>query len=189
MGSEGEWQFFDITPQPGPKMASERQLSFIKDLILSKNVIDRDGALARLNSGELTLDQASTWIGELKALPYRPKVQKTWTVPENIPDGRYAIVGKDRNFKFFRVVTRNPDTINATRIVQKVLGAPGDFRYVRPTESEWTMAVEEITKDPGFHSALFGMKVGACGVCGSPLTDPESIALGIGPICARKYDW
>jgi hypothetical protein len=30
---------------------------------------------------------------------------------------------------------------------------------------------------------------GSCCVCGRPLTDPESIELGIGPICREKTGW
>ena len=31
------------------------------------------------------------------------------------------------------------------------------------------------------------MKTGKCSVCGRTLTNPESIARGMGPVCYRKY--
>lgn len=33
----------------------------------------------------------------------------------------------------------------------------------------------------------FGHKIGKCGVCGTKLTDPKSVAKGIGPWCEKKY--
>lgn len=36
-------------------------------------------------------------------------------------------------------------------------------------------------------ATAFGKRTGRCGVCGRELTDPESIAMGIGPICAEKF--
>lgn len=165
---------------------TEKQDAFITSLLEQRAV--PEVYLEKLNELRPKLDRqaASLVIEQLLAMP---KQQQTWTVPDEIPDGRYAVPGADGHFKFFRVVTRNPDTPQAKRFVQKVLGSPGDFRYVRVTAQEWKLAVKLIAEDPGFASQCFGQEVGACGVCGSPLTDPESIALGIGPICAKKYDW
>ena len=35
---------------------------------------------------------------------------------------------------------------------------------------------------------LDGRRIGKCRICGRLLTDPESVSLGIGPVCRRKED-
>jgi hypothetical protein len=169
---------------------TSKQVDFLKSLLDTREVeqADRDILLANMASFDTKL--ASRWIDALKRMPPKPKPAKQgrWAVPDSIPDGRYAVRNASKVWVFFRVVTKE-DRVNGLqyRVVQKVLGSPGEFRYVRVTAEEWNLAVNEIVKDPGLCSQLFGLKVGACGVCGSPLTDPESIRMGIGPICARKY--
>jgi hypothetical protein len=44
-----------------------------------------------------------------------------------------------------------------------------------------------ITADPQEAMARYGRETGQCGVCGRPLEDPESVARGIGPVCAKKF--
>ncbi len=163
---------------------TEKQSTFIDSLLEQRAV--PEAYLEKFKELRPNLDRqaASLVIEQLLGMP---KKQQQWIVPDKIPDGRYAVIGNDGHVKFFRVVTRNPDTPQAKRYCQKVLGSPGDFWYVRVTAQEWKLAVTKISEDPATLSIMFGLEVGACGVCGSPLTDPESIALGIGPICARKW--
>jgi hypothetical protein len=132
----------------------------------------------------LTKAVASTLI---KMLIDAPKKPQGMGVPDTIPDGRYAYLSDEYGkIVFYRVVTARD---GVTRKVQKVLGSPGDFRYTTTTKTEADKFIQAIVGDPAFASQLFGHAVGACGVCGSPLTDPESIRLGIGPVCAKKHDW
>jgi len=35
-------------------------------------------------------------------------------------------------------------------------------------------------------TTLEGRTIGRCRVCGRTLTDPESVALGIGPVCRQR---
>ena len=46
--------------------------------------------------------------------------------------------------------------------------------------------LRKILENPLAASQLYGKTIGRCGVCGRTLTDPDSIELGIGPICAEK---
>lgn len=43
--------------------------------------------------------------------------------------------------------------------------------------------------DPRAAAIAYGRETGSCSCCGRELSNPESIALGIGPICARKFGW
>lgn len=44
-----------------------------------------------------------------------------------------------------------------------------------------------IAANPSQVAKDYGKRVGVCSCCGRELTDPESIAAGIGPICATKW--
>ena len=44
-----------------------------------------------------------------------------------------------------------------------------------------------IAADPKEAMARYGRETGTCGVCSRPLEDPESVARGIGPVCAKKF--
>ena len=48
---------------------------------------------------------------------------------------------------------------------------------------------DAIAADPQAASVRYGREIGACGVCGRTLTDEDSRARGIGPICADKMGW
>jgi hypothetical protein len=49
--------------------------------------------------------------------------------------------------------------------------------------------LKTINLDPKAAAAQHGLESGSCSVCGRDLTDPESIARGIGPICAEKFSF
>lgn len=44
-----------------------------------------------------------------------------------------------------------------------------------------------IAADPRAASAAYGHLTSTCGVCGAPLEQADSVARGIGPVCAAKY--
>lgn len=48
-------------------------------------------------------------------------------------------------------------------------------------------ALRAILADPLEASKAYGKLTGTCGVCGRDLEDEDSVAAGIGPICAAKY--
>lgn len=173
-----------LTPMMSPK-----QKTFINDLLENRVVPDELKAQITEVMPSLTLKQASDIITRLIPLPKKAApVNGKWVIPDEIPDSRYAVVAPDnKTFRFYQVVTRNEGMPNQRRVLVKLVGAPGDFRQMRPTVPEWHYAMEQIGEDPGFASQLFGIKCKFCGICGSPLTNKASIELGIGPICAKKF--
>lgn len=50
----------------------------------------------------------------------------------------------------------------------------------------WTL-LKELREDTRGALAKRGRELGWCCVCGRPLSDPESVAAGIGPICAERF--
>ena len=47
----------------------------------------------------------------------------------------------------------------------------------------------QASNDPLTAAIRYGKVSGECSCCGRELTDPQSIAQGIGPICATKFGW
>jgi len=49
----------------------------------------------------------------------------------------------------------------------------------------WNM-MKQLNTAPEATFAHYGLETGECGICGKTLTDPESIARGIGPVCNSR---
>ena len=89
----------------------------------------------------------------------------------------------DRFFFWYKrvlVMTIRPDgtaiaSYNGSRLPEKHKRIIWDV--MRSLEEDF---YKEVTK--------WGRDTGICGVCGAPLTDPESVARGIGPVCATKIN-
>jgi Family of unknown function (DUF6011) len=63
----------------------------------------------------------------------------------------------------------------------------GRFHASRDASEEAQAAVVEAMADPLAAAVAFGRKTGACSICGRELTDPVSVAAGIGPICEGRF--
>lgn len=67
----------------------------------------------------------------------------------------------------------------------KVMG--GKFLKVRACDDETAAKVAAVAADPKGAAIRYGREFGCCSICGRTLTDPSSIEMGIGPICAAKF--
>ena len=116
-------------------------------------------------------DALSAFFAKAKAK--RPKVRTANFVFSKAPDtGRNAgavyvkartdgeYIGKIANGKFFSSRAATPDDV---------------------------AKVAEVMRDPLAAAVAFGRESGTCSVCGRELTDPASIAAGIGPVCAAGF--
>lgn len=65
----------------------------------------------------------------------------------------------------------------------------GKFIRGRDCTDELEKRVVETCKDPKAAAIAFGVQTGSCACCGRELTNEESVAAGIGPICAEKFGW
>jgi len=65
----------------------------------------------------------------------------------------------------------------------------GKFLKIRECTDEANKEIVEVLNDPKAAAIAYGKKFGVCSVCSRELTDPVSIANGIGPICAENYGW
>lgn len=66
------------------------------------------------------------------------------------------------------------------------IGAGRFFRSGDCTDDQEARIIAACA-DPAAAAKLYGIRTGNCSCCGRELTNPESIARGIGPICADKF--
>lgn len=109
----------------------------------------------------------------------------------NIPAGYYAVTGKDgTTVRFFKVKVRKYGE-REYRFIDELVAQGGftkdELREVRLNKEFGTKLLAYIATHPAKFSQAFGHALGVCGVCGRTLTDDQSIAAGIGPICAGKF--
>lgn len=105
----------------------------------------------------------------------------------DIPDGRYAVREADGTIKFYKI-DKPVDGRWAGYVFLKVIASDNEFPIKLAARQ---MAVFDAILDatPQASMALYGHSIGQCGRCGRALTDPESIARGIGPVCAARCGW
>lgn len=109
------------------------------------------------------------------AIPAAPKAKVE--IPE-VPAGHYAL-DVDGVVKFYLV------EVSKSGFVTCYVQASDDFHKLHFTPMvDVLKAIVAVT--PLEASKLYGRTIGKCGKCHRTLTDPDSIAAGIGPICAGK---
>lgn len=77
-------------------------------------------------------------------------------------------------------VVRDPDVYQG-----KIMN--GMFKASRDCATDTLEALRALAENPSDYARMTGKQTGRCCCCGRELTDPESIANGIGPICADKW--
>lgn len=88
--------------------------------------------------------------------------------------------------------SRTPGAVFVTRAEDKLyLGKVVDDRLltVRACTAELQADIVRVAADPKAAAIAYGKEYGQCSCCGRELSNPESVALGIGPICATHFGW
>lgn len=67
----------------------------------------------------------------------------------------------------------------------KIVG--DEFMPVRDVNANTAAALVAIAADPLAAAVRYGKLTGRCACCGRELTDPESVARGIGPVCETRW--
>jgi len=101
----------------------------------------------------------------------------------------------DFNFSLAPAYGANPDYIyikHKHQYIGKINGAAMQLSLT-PQDTDIAVALADAfnkDEDELYIAAVeYGRKTGICSCCGRTLTNSESIALGIGPICREKYGW
>lgn len=119
----------------------------------------------------------SEFIGEMLKQPYLEESAKA--IFERLSNGKYALSNQDdEDVRFYAITGDNP------RRLYELTGGAGDFKFQRIYRPVGIL--KRIAADPVAAFALFGIKVGKCGKCGSPLTQKHTRERGIGDTCYAK---
>jgi hypothetical protein len=103
-----------------------------------------------------------------------------------VPVGNYAVPNWTERRVYFFSVERPDHGKYAGRTF--LVRLHGDNRE-NVNGLEKAQIMRAIADDPMRAAALYGKRIGKCPApgCGATLTDPKSIARGIGPVCAKRY--
>jgi Family of unknown function (DUF6011) len=155
--------------------ASEKQVKYIADLRSQRNI-------PATSTDGWSKQQASEEISRLLKLP---KVDKKTGRDEEPEDGMYYVPeaeGPGHVYKVYKMV-HGSGRQGVKQLVIQDGSKKGSFRYIG-------LAINKLPKNAKRMSLVeakaFGRLYGFCIKCGATLTDEDSIAAGIGPICAGK---
>lgn len=176
-------------PKRAARPASEKQVAFVRKLMgerilgFREEWTPEDAAAAieaqratfetQLEAGQVGVREASTLIDALLSAPQAPRRQAA-----KLELGMY----RKADGTMYRVYpARESGRILAKRLVEDGFGGWA-FEYAgmadRFVSADERMSLEEAKE--------WGAQFGTCCVCAALLTDPTSVAAGIGPICASR---
>lgn len=101
----------------------------------------------------------------------------------DVPAGRYAVETEEGHLAFY-CVDRPDEGKWAGYTFVKVMAS--DEEHAVKGAARNAVLAKIVAAGPKAASIRYGQEIGCCGVCGRTLTDEESRAKGIGPICAAK---
>ncbi|MDD4868202.1 MAG: DUF6011 domain-containing protein [Mycobacterium sp.] len=168
-------------------LASERDISGISGADSFVLIEARCGDFRNCDPGTV-----SALIDRLKALPALAAESSALdAILARIPvcgktgSSKYALPRRDgRGVVFFEVRQARG---TKRRYINHLVGAPGGWSRQQMRQDWLLKAATKIATDPLTACKLYGSEFTVCGYCGSPLSDPDSIARQLGPVCAGKF--
>lgn len=158
---------------------------FAKDLVAS---FSRYGSLTEKQEAAAIrmMEKHKAREAEKAKEPQAPGIDLT-----ELPKGRYGVPGGDTRLK---VLVNKPEKGKWDGYIfvsdAAEYGSRTNFGMQKPGDLYRGKIQEELKKimaDPFAASVEYGKLTGTCGVCGRVLEDEESVAAGIGPVCAKKF--
>jgi hypothetical protein len=121
--------------------------------------------------------------------PKRPaaEVKALSFTPEQLPGGYYALLNEENAWKFYRVSWGKEGGRWEGRAFLEVQASDDLHKISNPHTRNAIFA--RIAEDPREAALQYGHQVGQCSRCNRTLTDEQSIADGIGPVCKEKAGW
>ena len=168
----------EIEMHPTPKMVSLAQALGRERVRLPEHV-EMEQTEYELHIGGMTWRSTSDFIGRMLKQPGNGMSKSE--LFERVLNGRYALENEVAEVVDIRFYLVDGDR---SRSLRELTGAPGDFREQRIYRPE--KILKRIGDDPLAAMALYGLNVGRCGRCGSPLTKKHTRERGIGDTCYAK---
>jgi hypothetical protein len=135
--------------------------------------------LKRRNPADLSVGQIRGILNCIRAQILRANNDKFW---DGVAEGRYAVTVEGK-LRFFRVNTPTEGRWSGFTFLTEMFGG-GGVRAIKGVGPR-NLILTAIANDPDA-LARFGQELGKCGKCGRDLTDEESRAIGIGPVCREQ---
>lgn len=107
-------------------------------------------------------------------------------VKHHVPDSHYVLLNPAGDPVFYEVKAGKKKWDGYT-FVNRLIGAPGDYRQVRISKIEREAVLARLAEDPKAAAIAYSFHFGVCACCQAPLTDPESLERGLGPVCAKRF--
>lgn len=192
----------------GRNGASDRQFAYIRDLLAERDLTEAqaehvEGFRVEYRAGRMDKSAASTLIGWLLSIPRRTArpayaAEDARSTAGPAPEGMHKLDGEIYKVQ---VAVHGSGQTYAKKLVVSDQGCRfgcGHGQCGHSPEGQYTVrfvyaagVIRRLSTDtllPRDEAAAFGQLYGCCCVCGRTLTDEDSIAAGIGPICAAKFD-
>lgn len=174
------------------KLASDKQLAYIRVLMTQRDT----PKLSEQTLASMNMRHASELITSLLTMPRKAvpvKVSVSFSALDNVPNSKYALATN----------TLRPYLVNTTlagdllfvevrtfkdrKYLRRLHGAPGNFTRSRFSAADGVQIITQIAADPAAAALAFSVAYTCCACCLAPLTDEESRARGLGPICAKRF--
>lgn len=183
--------------------ATDRQEAFLATLLSERSGSAVEAIRQAITSaradGSWSKAMASSTIDRVMKLPKSTETTVRTPRPGNfshealaaLPEGRYFVAetfvrvdhpteGRWANFVFVKALD-HPDASGVRFAIANP--ATGQARV----DDDKRSLLEALLADPKAAAIEYGHRTGSCCVCGRTLTNPESVAAGIGPICAGRF--
>lgn len=150
--------------------ATEKQISFLLKLV-AERAPGSDLAKAEdwaRNATRKAVGEQIDRLLQVQVIKPEPKAPAVVEAGFYLLDGAVVKVKQSRAGRFYAETL-----ITHTRRFEY---SPGTVHKLTPED--------KLTREM---AARFGHQTGICACCGRDLSDPKSVELGIGPVCARKY--
>lgn len=112
-------------------------------------------------------------------------------INQAVQKGAKRVMLRLASFKFSpaKATSTNAGAIYVKSVSGTYLGKVQGGKFKRSFDCDAVTEAEivAVASDPKGAAIRYGREFGQCSCCGRELSDPESIELGIGPVCAAKY--
>ena len=142
---------------------------------------------------EAAREATQPWTGRYRTPSDGPREKfstvvsaKAATIPVSDTDG----------FAGYATYAADGTTVDLWEVERPTEGKHSGATFVRPATKTWrdnlkgaerTNVILAIAEDPRAAALLYAQKTSKCGICRRALKTPESVARGMGPVCAKKF--
>ena len=159
---------------------TERQLATAERLAAAQ--AERDAARVA-KAAEAKAAAPAVNVGRLEAAFAAAKAAKLKWPKITIGDIRISPAGENSSNRGALYVKNKATDLYLGKVQN------GQFYASRDCSASAKDEVTKLLNDPMAYAEAYGKQTGHCCICSRELTDPQSVARGIGPICADKFGW